>query len=303
MKENQQKINEILSTITKGKLSIFGINPVRRNVVNFYHIVRCNFAQNLKRDLKSDYCDRIKSWFDLDISSYSANTSIDNTTIKCSNNLHNLKPRMDYLENTNNQHSWDSSKFKKTKYFMFEFSFNSKKLLIISKCPGGWNLKNKKVLNLLDNGNFIKSKSEVLLFNEYPEILTFDDSAYTRHKSNFENFFKIEDGLRHQLDEFREESIITNNMKNLDLFQEKVKGNKRYLNLLSDAYIKGLYRSASFWEKVKEANTTHRWGLVYTDNKIEVNTNNLENILYILKDGKVKSLITGNDYNMDRSSD
>ena len=294
---------ELLVAVDGGNVSVYGVKPSFGNKNLIYKIVRSSFQSSLRDKIRK----RFKTWFNEEfnskkISDYSPNGVQAETVPVCSSTLYGIEEKVKFFSSSVNVESWDEKSFFKSGYIMIEYFHNSEKVFVVSKCPGGWNLNKKIVFNVAGGGKLKLNKENQIMFNDIPSFVVFRGKAYVFNKYAFEQFFQIEDGLRAQVDDICEDDVITSRIDNVEKFGEVVKSRRRYMNMLSDAYQKGYCRKENFWKKVEECVSKRKWKLVFHDGMIQLDKCDIEDLLYVLKDGKVMSELTDNEYNMDTGS-
>jgi len=155
------------------------------------------------------------------------------------------------------------------------------------KVSAGWALLFKdKVLMDLDDPAVFRTDAQI-------DFLSFEDSVFILNKKNFESAMNFREGMERHRDEivkeFDELGIVTKST----IIQEAVGKNLHKLRRLASVKNSGYYRHPWYMEKVQTLNAQLNWGLNFdADGAIEVEEDNVDLILTLLNNDRLKSPIT-----------
>ena len=87
--------------------------------------------------------------------------------------------------------------------------------------------------------------------------------------------------------------------KNVELLEEKVSNNQRYLRKIATIMNLGYYKEPKIIKKIKEINDRKDWGLVFEGNKLVISEETLDSILTVLQNKRLFSEVTEEDFDVE----
>ncbi|MGH9932115.1 MAG: Kiwa anti-phage protein KwaB-like domain-containing protein, partial [Pyrinomonadaceae bacterium] len=177
--------------------------------------------------------------------------------------------------------------------YIIDLAIPNKKVLAFKKVTESWNLKKKgPVYNLIfENAKLKDLEESVFRVESSVDFVSFGDVLFVLNKKNFETGLNFRAGMEKNRDN------VVAEMEGLKLFHdvapiiEKCGSNIRYLRKLSTISNNGYYKNPEFMKQLRTLNEAEGWGLKIEDNKIVVSGENVDLVLTLLNNDRLKSPI------------
>ena len=158
-----------------------------------------------------------------------------------------------------------------------------------------------KYINMIFKQNEFVDLNETDIFKIYSSLdfIWIDGGLYIFHKGNFEKALNFRQRLLKTKDEVLEDIRTHGVLDNVDLLKQSVGGNMKYLRRLSQIQKNGYYKAADYIGNLKKVNKQEDWGLRIESNKVVVDEDKIDLILTVLNNGRLKSLITKETFDVD----
>lgn len=177
--------------------------------------------------------------------------------------------------------------------YIIDLTLPNQKVLAFKKVTESWNLKKKgPIYNLIFENTKLKDLDESIFRIEATvDFVSFDNVLFVLNKRNFETGLNFRAGMEKSRD-----SVVAE-MEGLKLFHdvapiiEKCGSNIRYLRKLSTIRNNGYYKSPDFMKSLRALNSKENWGLKIEGDKIVVSGENVDLVLTLLNNDRLKSPI------------
>jgi hypothetical protein len=176
--------------------------------------------------------------------------------------------------------------------YIIDLAAPKKKVLAFKKITESWNVKKAKVHNVIFQNTKLKDlETSVFKIEAGVDFVSFDDVLFILNKKNFETGLNFRAGMEKNRDE------VVGEIEGLKLFKdvapiiEKCGSNIRYLRKLSTIRNNGYYKNSAFMKKLRTLNESENWGLTIEDDKIVVNGENVDLVLTLLNNDRLRSPI------------
>lgn len=270
-----------------------------------YEIKFVNIHDKLKKRLKQNAITSINEANSVKDYDYYT-TDLDNNLLgiqtaetdmlEITNHIENENPNIGEIKNAADlQDSWI--------YLLKLDFFDKKSLYFVRKITGGWKVKKKISLDILQfKDNKLIELGEDLYFtiDNKIDFFVYDKVLFIAHKSNFETVLNFREGMIKNketvITEFRDLKIFVD----ADKLSELVGSNIARLRKLSQIKKSGYYKDSTYLVKLKNIGIKKNWGIEYSNqNEIIVHEENLDTILRLLNNDRLSSLINEEDFDVD----
>ena len=175
-------------------------------------------------------------------------------------------------------------------------------LYSIRKISDGWNTKKKISIDnaIFQNSMLMKiDAEEVFRIDNKVDFFSFKDFIFIADKKNFETALNFRTGMEKNKEEIIEEFRIAKLFVNVDEISNLVGDNIPRLRKLSQVKKSNYYSNPDFLRQLRNANETENWGLVFEDGQLTINEGNIDTILTILNNSRLKSPINEESFDVD----
>jgi hypothetical protein len=177
--------------------------------------------------------------------------------------------------------------------YIIDLTVPNDKVLAFKKVTESWDLKRKgPIYNLIFENTKLKDLEEsVFRVESSVDFVSFDDVLFVLNKKNFETGLNFRAGMEKNRDN------VVAEMEGLRLFHdvapimEKCGSNIRYLRKLSTIRNNAYYKNPDFMKKLRTLNATENWGLKIENDRIVVSGENVDLVLTLLNNDRLKSPI------------
>ena len=166
--------------------------------------------------------------------------------------------------------------------------------------------KTKKVrqwdINVIFKDNMLIDiqQDDILKIDNKIDFFSFNGSIFIADKKVFETALNFRAGMEKNRDEIIEEFKELKLFVNVDEIATLVGSNLPRLRKLSKVKKSGYYKEQEFLKNLKLVNDEEKWGIKYSDDgKLVVNKDNIDDLLIILNNSRLKSPINQESFDVD----
>ncbi|MDR1326343.1 MAG: DUF4868 domain-containing protein [Treponema sp.] len=168
--------------------------------------------------------------------------------------------------------------------------------------PENWKLKKTKgLIPLLFKNNRFEDIEDTPVFSisNLIDFMYYQDALFVLSKKNFERGLNFREGMKAKADVFYDSIEELNLIKNIEILKEFVGDNQKYLRKLAVVENLGLYKEPEFIRKVDECSRINHWNVELIDGKFVLDGSNIETLLSLLQNKRLKSEITEEFFDVD----
>ena len=178
---------------------------------------------------------------------------------------------------------------------------NDQRVIGLRKIPESWKLKSERgLIQVLFRENRFEDLTEgnVFSISNTVDMLFFNDRLFIYSLKAFENLLNFRDAMiataQSLYDEAQELEVFTN----VDMLQERVTNNRRYLRKISVIQTLGYFRDPAFIQRLKAVNIAKGWNIQFENDQITFTEETIDTILTVLQDKRLHSELTDQDFDV-----
>ncbi|KAF3983353.1 MAG: DUF4868 domain-containing protein, partial [Methylococcales symbiont of Hymedesmia sp. n. MRB-2018] len=168
-------------------------------------------------------------------------------------------------------------------------------LYSVRRVSEGWTTKKvSQFINMIFADNMLVDieQKEIFRIDGKVDFFSFDGVIFIADKKNFETALNFREGMERNRDEIVEEFKQIKLFVDANKISNLVGNNIRRLRKLSQVKKSGYYKKQDFLQSLKQVNKDENWGIQYSDDgKLIVTEENIETVLTILNNSRLKSPI------------
>jgi hypothetical protein len=190
---------------------------------------------------------------------------------------------------------------KNTWAYVIEIQDDKNRVLGVKKLSKEWDMTKNNFINLIFQQQEFVDLNESNIFKIYNSLdfLWFDGGLYIFDKRNFEKALNFRERLIKSKNEVLEDIKKENILDDVDLLKDSVGENMKYLRKLGQIKKNGYYKFPNYIANLKIVNKQEKWGLRIENDKIIVEEDKIDLILTVLDNGRLKSLVTLETFDVD----
>jgi hypothetical protein len=168
--------------------------------------------------------------------------------------------------------------------------------------PENWKLKKTKgLIPLLFKNNRFEDIDDTPVFSisNLIDFMYYQDALFILCKKNFEHGLNFRDGMKAKAAVFYDSIEKIGLIKNIEILKELVGDNQKYLRKLMVVENLGLYKESEFIKNVDKYSRLYHWDVELIDGKFVLDENNIEALLSLLQNKRLKSEITEEFFDVD----
>jgi hypothetical protein len=168
--------------------------------------------------------------------------------------------------------------------------------------PENWKLKKLKgLIPLLFKNNRFEDIEDTPVFSisNLLDFMYYQDALFVLCKKNFEHGLNFREGMKAKAAVFYDSIEKLGLIKNIDILKELAGDNQKYLRKLAVIENLGLYKEPEFIRNVDKYSRIHHWNVELIDGKFVLDENNIEALLSLLQNKRLKSEITEEFFDVD----
>lgn len=176
-------------------------------------------------------------------------------------------------------------------------------LYSVRRVSEGWTTKKvSQFINMIFADNMLVDieQKEIFRIDGKVDFFSFDGVIFIADKKNFETALNFREGMERNRDEIVEEFKQIKLFVDANKISNLVGNNIRRLRKLSQVKKSGYYKKQDFLQSLKQVNKDENWGIQYSDDgKLIVTEENIETVLTILNNSRLKSPINQESFDVD----
>jgi hypothetical protein len=168
--------------------------------------------------------------------------------------------------------------------------------------PENWKLKKAKgLIPLLFKNNRFEDIEDTPVFSisNLIDFMYYQDALFILCKKNFERGLNFRNGMKAKAAVFYDSIEKLGLIKNIGILKELVGDNQKYLRKLTVVENLGLYKDPEFIMNVDKYSRIYHWNVELIDGKFVLDENNIEALLSLLQNKRLKSEITEEFFDVD----
>lgn len=279
---------------------------VKRRLANReakYEILQVNVDENLRKKLRKVANDKVeKSNQALE---YDFNTSdLDDNVLGIATEETDLKDLIDSITAEEAPKKADSYEALIGSWiYIARLEKDEQILYSVRRVSEGWTTKKvSQLINMIFDNNMLVDieQKEIFRIDGKVDFFSFNGVIFIADKKNFETALNFREGMERNRDEIVEEFKETNLFVDADEISNLVGNNIKRLRKLSQVKKSGYYKEQHFLQSLKQVNETESWGIQYSeDGKLIVTEDDIDTILTILNNSRLKSPINQESFDVD----
>jgi len=151
----------------------------------------------------------------------------------------------------------------------------------------------KAVSSFIFENQILKDLEEEQVFTIDTNIdfFVYDGTVFITNKREFESALNFRKGMEDNRDNVLDEFLSLGLFNNVEPIRKIVGSNLHYLRKISAVQKSAYYKDKTFLKNLIEVNIEAKWGLVIEDNKLIVTEENVDLVLTLLNNSRLKSQI------------
>lgn len=304
MEELQNSFNEVKEINWNEAVVSFYV--VKRRLANReakYEILQVNVDENLRKKLRKVANDKVKR--SNQALEYDFNTSdLDDNVLGIATEETDLKKLIDSIIAEEAPKTADSYEDLIGSWiYIARLEKDEQILYSVRRVSEGWTTKKvSQLINMIFDNNMLVDieQKEIFRIDGKVDFFSFNGMIFIADKKNFETALNFREGMERNRDEIVEEFKETNLFVDADEISNLVGNNIKRLRKLSQVKKSGYYKEQHFLQSLKQVNETENWGIQYSeDGKLIVTEDDIETILTILNNSRLKSPINQESFDVD----
>lgn len=171
------------------------------------------------------------------------------------------------------------------------------------RVPEKWNVQKlrEKYFTIFKNHQLLSIEAEtVFKIDRNIDFFCYDSELIIIDKKNFERGLNFRRGMEEKRDRVYKQFEDLELFVDIEPLKKKCSSNLRYLRKLATIENLGYYKDSAFLKKAQLVAKKESWKIIFNKKgQIEVNDENLDDVLSVLVDGRLKSLLTAQTYDVD----
>ncbi len=304
MENLQENFNEVKNINWNEAVVSFYV--VKRRLANReakYNILQVNVNENLRKKIRKVANNKVKK--SNQALEYDFNTSdLDNNVLGIATDDTDLKELIDSITAEEAPETADSYEALIDSWiYIARLEKDEQILYSVRRVSEGWTTKKvSQFINMVFNNNMLVDigEKEIFKIDGKVDFFAFNGVIFIADKKNFETTLNFREGMKRNRDEIIKEFKKTNLFVDADKVANLVGDNIKRLRKLSQVKKSGYYKEQHFLQSLKQVNEAENWGIKYSeDGKLIVTEYNIETILTIFNNSRLKSLINQESFDVD----
>jgi len=268
-----------------------------------YAVFQVNVDETLRRKIRKVAYDSIKPLNQA--LEYDFNTSdLDNNVLGISTNETDLQQILDEITSEESPSFADSyTSLIGACVYIARLEVGDNILYSIRRVSEGWTTKKvSQFINMIFDNNMLVDleQEEIFRIDNYVDFFSFNNIIFIRNKKNFEMALNFREGMEKNRDDIVEEFKKTELFVDANEISKLVGNNIKRLRKLSQVKKAGYYKEQNFLQSLKQVNDDENWGIQYSkDGKLIVTEEDIETVLTVLNNSRLKSLINQESFDVD----
>ncbi len=304
MEDLQNSFNEVKDINWNEAVVSFYV--VKRRLANReakYEILQVNVDENLCKKIRKVANDKVET--SNKALEYDFNTSdLDDNVLGIATEETDLKELIDSITAEEIPETADSYETLIGSWiYIARLEKDEQILYSVRRVSEGWTTKKvSQLINMIFDNNMLVDieQKEIFRIDGKVDFFSFNGIIFIADKKNFETALNFREGMERNRDEIVEEFKEANLFIDANEISNLVGNNIKRLRKLSQVKKSGYYKKQNFLQSLKEVNKTENWGIQYSeDGKLIVTEDDIETILTILNNSRLKSPINQESFDVD----
>jgi hypothetical protein len=304
MENLQESFNEVKNiSWNEAVVSFYVVSRRLENREAKYKILQVNIDENLRKKLRNVANTRVQ--ISNQALEYDFNTSdLDNNVLGIATEETDLKELINSItdeETPEMANSYES--LIGSWIYIARLEKDKKTLYSVRRVSEGWTTKKvSQLINMIFANNMLVDveQKDIFRIDGKVDFFSFNDVIFIADKKNFETTLNFREGMEKNRDEIVEEFKETNLFVDADKISDLVGNNIKRLRKLSQVKKSGYYKEQNFLQSLKQVNEEESWGIQYSeDGKLTVTEENIETVLTVLNNSRLKSPINQESFDVD----
>jgi hypothetical protein len=168
--------------------------------------------------------------------------------------------------------------------------------------PENWKLKRAKgLIPLLFKNNKFEDIEDIPVFSisNLIDFMYYYDALFILSKQNFERGLNFREGMKAKAAVFYDSVEKIGLIKNIEILKKLVGDNQKYLRKLAVIENLGLYKDTEFIKNIDKYSKINHWNVELINGEFVLNENNIEALLSLMQNKRLKSEITDEFFDVD----
>jgi len=168
--------------------------------------------------------------------------------------------------------------------------------------PENWKMrKTKGLIPLLYEENQFKDLEEDNVFSiaSSIDVLYYNEVLFILSKRAFEHGLNFREGMINGANEMYQEIQQLNLFVNIEILQQRVGNNQRYLRKVAIIRNLGHYRNPNFLQRMQQVSNAKGWNIEFNNGQIVFADETLDDILTLLQNKRLHSELTDEDFDVE----
>jgi hypothetical protein len=168
--------------------------------------------------------------------------------------------------------------------------------------PENWKLKKSKgLIPLCYKENRFEDIEEENIFSisTLVDLFYYNNLLFILSKKEFERGLNFREGMINNANALYEEMREQNLFVNMDILQQKVGNNQRYLRKIATIRNLGHYKNPVYLQRLQQLSSVKSWNIQFDNGQIVITEDNLDNILTLLQNKRLHSELTEEDFDVE----
>lgn len=168
--------------------------------------------------------------------------------------------------------------------------------------PENWKMRQTKgLIPLLFKENRFEDLEDdnVFSISHSLDLIYFNELIFVLSKKDFERGLNFRDGMISNAESLYEEVTQLNLFVNIEILQNKVSNNQRYLRKIATIKNLGHFRNQVFLQRLQAISQAKGWNIIFENGQIVFTDDNIDDILTLLQNKRLHSELTEEDFDVD----
>lgn len=168
--------------------------------------------------------------------------------------------------------------------------------------PENWKMRQTKgLIPLLFKENRFEDLEDdnVFSISHSLDLIYFNELIFVLSKKDFERGLNFREGMISNAESLYEEVTQLNLFVNIEILQNKVSNNQRYLRKIATIKNLGHFRNQVFLQRLQAISQAKGWNIIFENGQIVFTDDNIDDILTLLQNKRLHSELTEEDFDVD----
>jgi hypothetical protein len=168
--------------------------------------------------------------------------------------------------------------------------------------PENWKLKRSRgLISLLYKENRFEDIEEENIFSisSLVDLFYYNNLLFILSKKEFERGLNFREGMINNANALYEEVKEQNLFVNMDILQQRVGNNQRYLRKIATIRNLGHYKNPVYLQRLQQLSGEKGWNIQFDKGQIIITEENLDDVLTLLQNKRLHSELTEEDFDVE----